>query len=50
MAKRQLNNLLIPGGLLLGLGLGMIYNQVAGGTLIGLGLGFIAAFIFGKKN
>lgn len=31
----------VPGGLLLGIGLGFVYNNVAAGTLIGLGTGFI---------
>jgi mannose/fructose/N-acetylgalactosamine-specific phosphotransferase system component IIC len=35
---------LIPGGLLIGIGVGMVLNQVAAGTLIGLGAGFVAAF------
>ena len=43
---KEKSDLLIPGGLLIGIGIGMIYNQVAAGTLIGLGAGFIAAFVF----
>jgi hypothetical protein len=30
----------IPAGVLLGLGIGMVYNNVAAGILIGLGVGF----------
>lgn len=37
--------LLIPGGLLLGIGVGFLINNVPAGTLIGLGCGFIAMFI-----
>jgi hypothetical protein len=33
---------------LIGLGVGMIYNQVAAGVLIGLGVGFLATFIASK--
>lgn len=31
----------IPGGLFLGIGLGLMYGNPAAGTLIGLGAGFI---------
>ena len=35
----------IPGGLLVGIGLGFIYGNIPAGTLIGLGAGFIAMAI-----
>lgn len=31
----------IPGGLFLGIGLGLLYNNPGAGTLIGLGAGFL---------
>jgi hypothetical protein len=43
---KKIAGLLIPGGLLIGIGVGMVLNQIAAGTLIGLGAGFIAAFIY----
>jgi len=48
MAKKGADHMLIPGGLLIGLGIGLAINQVAAGTLIGLGCGFVAAFVAGK--
>lgn len=41
--KKEKNgtSFLIPGGLLVGLGIGFIYNNIPAGTLIGLGAGFI---------
>ena len=38
-------NMLIPAGLLIGIGIGLMTGQVAGWTLIGLGTGFLAVFI-----
>ncbi|GAA0316209.1 hypothetical protein GCM10008967_03480 [Bacillus carboniphilus] len=38
----------IPGFLLLGIGIGMLFDQTGAGTLIGLGLGFVAENI--EKN
>jgi hypothetical protein len=46
--KKNVNAMLIPAGCLIGLGVGMIYNQVAAGVLIGLGVGFLATFIASK--
>ena len=34
--------LFIPGGILLGMGVGFLVNNVAAGLFIGLGLGFVA--------
>lgn len=39
-------NLLIPGGLLLGMGIGLAMDEVAAGMFIGLGAGFILTTIF----
>jgi len=33
--------ILIPGGLFVGLGIGIVLNQTAAGALVGLGVGFI---------
>ncbi|KKB34169.1 hypothetical protein [Bacillus thermotolerans] len=46
-------NLLIPGGLFIGMGLGLIFNNVAAGVFLGLGTGFIfstLAVLFNKKR
>ena len=48
MAK-DISGMLIPGGLLVGIGIGMLYNQVAAGTLIGLGVGFVATYLAKRK-
>ena len=39
--KEDAAGLFIPGGLLIGIGVGFIVGQVPAGTLIGLGAGFI---------
>lgn len=44
-SKKSIAGALIPAGLLIGLGIGMIYNHVAAGLLIGLGVGFLAFVI-----
>ena len=48
MAKKQLkkrkqdyDSWFVPAGIFIGVGLGMIYENVAAGALIGLGIGFI---------
>ncbi|HVP95856.1 hypothetical protein [Methanoregula sp.] len=38
--------MLIPAGVLLGLGFGLIFSHAGAGVLIGLGLGFIGAALF----
>jgi hypothetical protein len=47
MAKKKKKGaeLLFIAGLFIGLGIGMIYNQVAAGVLIGMGCGSAAWFI-----
>lgn len=40
---RRGHHIFIPAGILIGLGVGMLLNQVAPGVLIGLGLGLIAS-------
>ncbi len=49
MKKKNSAGVLIPGCLLLGLGIGMFYGRPDVGVLVGLGIGFIAMFVFGKK-
>jgi len=44
--KSDPSGLFIPGGLLIGIGLGIMYGQTAVGTLVGLGAGFILMAIF----
>jgi len=39
--KEGIEGLFIPAILFIGMGLGLIYNNLAAGTLIGLGIGFI---------
>ena len=41
----KIGGVLIPAGLLMGLGIGMLYSQVAAGALIGLGVGFLGMFV-----
>ncbi|MBT3691455.1 hypothetical protein HOG16_04405 [Candidatus Woesearchaeota archaeon] len=49
MKKKDYSGMLIPGGLLIGIGVGMAVGQIPAGTLIGLGLGFVATYIFRNK-
>ncbi|MFC1728619.1 hypothetical protein ACFLZ7_04100 [Nanoarchaeota archaeon] len=44
------NGMLVGAGLFIGIGVGMLYNQVAVGTLIGLGVGLLAAWIAPKRK
>ena len=55
MAKKQnkksdVNGFIIPGFLLIGIGLGIMTGQVAPLTLIGLGMGFLVTFLAGNKK
>ena len=43
--NKKLGALLIPAGLLIGIGIGLAIDEVAAATLIGLGVGFLAFFI-----
>tara|TARA_Y100000310_G_scaffold308700_1_gene352085 strand:- start:947 stop:1099 length:153 start_codon:yes stop_codon:yes gene_type:complete len=45
MKKKVAAKYLITAGLFIGIGVGMIINQVAAGALIGLGIGYIAAYL-----
>ena len=47
MAKKDKSvaGLLIPGGLLIGMGIGFLVDQLVAWMFIGLGVGFVAAFI-----
>ena len=39
--KEDASGIFIPAGTLIGLGIGLIINQVAGGVILGLGIGFL---------
>jgi hypothetical protein len=41
--ERHQGSLLIPAGVLIGLGIGLLVNQPGAGILIGLGLGFLGS-------
>jgi len=41
--------LLVPAGALIGLGIGMLFNQTAVGVLIGVGIGLLVMFIARKR-
>lgn len=47
--QKDVNGVLIPGGLLLGIGLGFLFGNIPAWTLIGLGGGFIAMYLTSKK-
>jgi drug/metabolite transporter (DMT)-like permease len=44
--RRHGGAFLIPAGVLIGLGIGLIFNQAGAGVLIGLGLGFLGSALF----
>ncbi|MBW2966324.1 hypothetical protein KY342_04440 [Candidatus Woesearchaeota archaeon] len=44
--NKKTGTLLVLAGLLIGIGIGLVIDQIAAGTLIGLGVGFLAAFIY----
>ena len=49
--KEDYAELFIPGCLLVGIGLGFLYNNVPAGTLIGLGTGFLLmAISYGLRS
>ena len=48
MKNKNAYEILIPGGLFIGVGLGLLIEQVAAGTLLGLGIGFTFSFIYSK--
>jgi len=43
--RSDIAGLLIPAGLLIGIGVGFLKGQIPAYTLIGLGIGFIGMFI-----
>ncbi len=45
--KSDLYGMAIPGGLLIGIGVGFLTEQIPAYTLIGLGAGFFVAMIIG---
>jgi len=44
--RRRRGHFLIPAGVLIGLGVGLLLNQPGPGVLIGLGLGFVGSAFF----
>jgi uncharacterized membrane protein len=42
--------MLIVGGLLIGIGIGLLFNQPGVGALVGLGIGFLLAFAFSRNK
>jgi|APSaa5957512576_1039674.scaffolds.fasta_scaffold222943_1 hypothetical protein len=49
MKKKDNSGVLIPAGLLIGIGIGFLTGQIPAWTLIGLGAGFLAMFLFKNK-
>ena len=43
LRRRHRGPFLIPAGVLIGLGVGLLFNQAGAGVLIGLGLGFLGS-------
>jgi len=39
--KEDVEGIFVPAGLLIGIGVGFLINQIPAGTLIGLGCGFL---------
>ena len=52
--NKEVQGLFIPGGLFIGMGIGIIVDQLVGGLFIGLGVGFVlmavSLLIEGKKK
>jgi hypothetical protein len=48
--SKDYEGILIPGGLFVGLGIGIILNQTAAGALLGLGFGFILYGLVKSRN
>ena len=46
---KNTTGLLIPGGLLIGIGIGFLMDNIPAWTLIGLGAGFVAMFVCQTK-
>lgn len=46
--NKEKSGLLIPAGLFLGIGIGMLFDQVAAGTVIGLGCAYVAKYFVDK--
>jgi hypothetical protein len=47
--EQDANGVLIPAGLLIGIGVGFLLGNIPAWTLIGLGAGFLAMWFFRKK-
>ena len=56
MAKKKKNDefdssgVLVPAGLLIGIGIGFLTWNIPAWTLIGLGVGFLGMWVFRKKK
>ena len=48
--KYEKEGVLIPAGALIGLGIGMFYNQAGVGVISGLGVGFLAFYLATLKK
>lgn len=48
--KANIGGIVFVGCLFLGIGVGMLVDQVGAGTIIGLGIGFIAMAVINKKT
>lgn len=44
--KKKIGGLFIPAGLMIGMGIGFLVNQLVAGMFIGLGLGFLGMILF----
>jgi hypothetical protein len=47
--KEDRTGLLIPAGIMIGIGVGMLTGQIPAYTMIGLGVGFLAMFLAKRK-
>ena len=47
--KKDQKGIIFPAFVLIGLGIGMLFNQVAAGVLIGVGVGFLGLYFVYKK-
>lgn len=48
--KHNMSGVVVPAGLLIGIGIGIIIEQVAALTLIGLGVGFLVMYLNSHKK
>jgi hypothetical protein len=48
--KSNMGEITLAGCLFLGIGIGLIFNQVGAGTLIGIGFGLVAMAIIKRRS